>query len=99
VKEENLDTEIVKRIALLSRIALPEAELPQVATQLERIFSLVAEMQAVPTEGIEPMAHPLDLQQPLRPDALRPQNLPREELMASAPRAQDGLFLVPKVIE
>ena len=45
------------------------------------------------------MAHPLDLQQPLRPDALRPQNLPREELMASAPRAQDGLFLVPKVIE
>ena len=94
-----MDTEIVKRIAQLSRIALPDAELPQVAGQLERIFALVAEMQAVPTEGIEPMAHPLDLQQPLRPDALRQECLSREELMASAPRVQDGLFLVPKVIE
>ncbi|MEY2341359.1 Asp-tRNA(Asn)/Glu-tRNA(Gln) amidotransferase subunit GatC [Acidithiobacillus sp. IBUN Pt1247-S3] len=94
-----MDTEIVKRIAHLSRIALPEAELPQVADQLERIFALVAEMQAVPTEGIEPMAHPLDLQQPLRPDLLRQECLSREELMASAPHAQDGLFLVPKVIE
>jgi aspartyl-tRNA(Asn)/glutamyl-tRNA(Gln) amidotransferase subunit C len=94
-----LEAEIVKRIAHLSRIALPEAELTQVAGQLERIFALVAEMQAVPTEGIEPMAHPLDLQQPLRADQLRSETPSREELLASAPRAQDGLFLVPKVIE
>ncbi|MBU2754856.1 Asp-tRNA(Asn)/Glu-tRNA(Gln) amidotransferase subunit GatC [Acidithiobacillus sp. CV18-2] len=90
---------MVKRIAHLSRIALPDNELPQMVSQLERIFSLVAEMQAVPTQGVEPMAHPLDLRQPLRSDALRQECLSREELMASAPRAQDGLFLVPKVIE
>ncbi|WP_308388145.1 Asp-tRNA(Asn)/Glu-tRNA(Gln) amidotransferase subunit GatC [Acidithiobacillus sp. AMEEHan] len=94
-----MDTEIVKRIAQLSRIALPDNELPQMASQLERIFALVAEMQAVPTEGVEAMAHPLDLRQPLRPDELRQECLSREELMASAPRAQDGLFLVPRVIE
>ncbi len=94
-----MDTVVVERIAHLSRMKLPAEEIPVVTEQLAQIFRLVEAMRAVPTDGVEPMAHPLDLQQPLRPDELRTGGPQRADLLANAPEAQDGLFLVPKVIE
>ena len=92
----------VQRIAHLSMLKLTQAESEAVLPQLQAIFSLVEEMQAVDTRNIEPLAHPIlflrDLAQPLRVDQVTEQNR-REENMLTAPAKQDGYFLVPRVIE
>ncbi len=93
-----MDSIEVNRIAHLARISVPEEEAQRTALQLESILQLVESLRAVPTEGVETMAHPLDLQQPLREDTVCPEE-GREWLMASAPAAAEGLFLVPRVIE
>ena len=88
----------VQRIARLARIELSEAEIEQALAQLNGIFGLIEEMQAVSTEGIEPMAHAQDLVLRLRPDAVTRADQ-RTELQAIAPAVDNGLYLVPKVIE
>ena len=92
----------VQRIAHLSRLELSQAEAEAVLPQLQAVFSLVEEMQAVNTEGLEPLAHPIlflrELAQPLRADQVTESDQ-RAENMKSAPAQQDGYFLVPKVIE
>jgi aspartyl-tRNA(Asn)/glutamyl-tRNA(Gln) amidotransferase subunit C len=88
----------VQRIARLARIELAEAELAQALAQLNGIFALIAEMQAVDTEGIEPMSHAQDLLLRLRPDRAA-QADQRAEFQAIAPAVENGLYLVPKVIE
>jgi aspartyl-tRNA(Asn)/glutamyl-tRNA(Gln) amidotransferase subunit C len=92
----------VQRIAHLSKLELCQAEAEAVLPQLQAIFSLVEEMQAVDTAGLEPLAHPIlflrDLAQPLRTDEVTELDR-RTENMQSAPAKQDGYFLVPRVIE
>ncbi len=88
----------VERIAFLARLAIDEAQVPAYAEDLSNILHLVEQMQAVDTEGVEPMAHPQDLSQRLRPDEVTETNR-REALQALAPAVADGLYLVPKVIE
>jgi aspartyl-tRNA(Asn)/glutamyl-tRNA(Gln) amidotransferase subunit C len=96
----NLDD--VQRIAHLSKLELSQAEAEAVLPQLQAVFSLVEEMQAVDTSGLEPLAHPIlflrDLAQPMRIDQVSESDR-RKENMTSAPAQQEGYFLVPKVIE
>ncbi|MCP5278891.1 MAG: Asp-tRNA(Asn)/Glu-tRNA(Gln) amidotransferase subunit GatC [Thiobacillus sp.] len=94
----SLSIDDVKRIAHLARIRISEAEAAQTQTQLNGIFGLIEEMQGADTAGIEPMAHAQDLSQRLRPDvAMEPDR--REAYQAVAPQTENGLYLVPKVIE
>ena len=97
-----MNLEDVQRIAHLSRLELSQAEAEAALPQLQAIFSLVEEMQAVDTTGLEPLAHPIlflrDLAQPMRVDQVSESNH-RKENMTSAPAQQDGYFLVPRVIE
>ena len=92
----------VKRIAHLSMLELSQAEAEAILPQLQAVFALVEEMQAVDTSGCEPLAHPIlflrDLAQPLRADGVT-EGDERAKNMQSAPAQQDGYFLVPKVIE
>lgn len=92
----------VQRIAHLSRLELSQAEAKAVLPQLQAIFSLVEEMQAVDTSGLEPLAHPIlfvrEIAQPLRVDQVTETDH-RAENMQSAPAKQEGYFLVPRVIE
>ena len=88
----------VKRIALLARIAVEEDEMPGYLQQLSNILSLVEEMQAVDTTGIEPMAHAQDVMLRLRDDVATETDR-RAAYQAVAPRVEAGLYLVPKVIE
>lgn len=88
----------VRRIARLSRLAINEIEATQVLAQLTAIFALIEQMQAVDTQGIEPMSHPLGGGQRLREDEVTEPDA-RALNMHNAPAQQDGLFLVPKVIE
>ena len=92
----------VQRIAHLSRLELSQAEAEAVLPQLQAVFSLVEEMQAVDTSGLEPLAHPIlflrEIAQPLRVDQVTETDH-RIENMQSAPAQQEGYFLVPRVIE
>jgi aspartyl-tRNA(Asn)/glutamyl-tRNA(Gln) amidotransferase subunit C len=88
----------VKRIALLARIAVEEDEMPGYLQQLSNILSLVEEMQAVDTTGIEPMAHAQDVVLRLRNDVATETDR-RAAYQAVAPQVEAGLYLVPKVIE
>jgi aspartyl-tRNA(Asn)/glutamyl-tRNA(Gln) amidotransferase subunit C len=92
----------VKRIAHLARLELAENEAEPTLARLNDFFSLVEQMQAVDTTGIAPLAHPIeqiaDVALRLREDAVTEQ-VNREEFQRPAPAVQDGLYLVPKVIE
>jgi aspartyl-tRNA(Asn)/glutamyl-tRNA(Gln) amidotransferase subunit C len=92
----------VQRIAHLSMLELNQAEAEAILPQLQAVFSLVEEMQAVDTTGLEPLAHPIlflrDLAQPLRIDEVTESDH-RVENMQSAPAQQNGYFLVPRVLE
>jgi aspartyl-tRNA(Asn)/glutamyl-tRNA(Gln) amidotransferase subunit C len=88
----------VKRIAHLARIEITEAETEQTLGQLNGIFKLIEQLQSVDTAGIEPMSHPLGGGQRLREDVAT-DHPDRDAIMKNAPASQDGLFLVPRVIE
>jgi aspartyl-tRNA(Asn)/glutamyl-tRNA(Gln) amidotransferase subunit C len=88
----------VRKVARLARLAMSEAEIDAARTQLSGIFDLIAEMQAVDTQGITPMSHAQDLSQRLREDVVTQANQ-RELFQAIAPQIEAGLYLVPQVIE
>ena len=94
----SLSIDDVKRIAKLARIRVSEDEAAGYQTQLNGIFGLIEAMQAVDTAGVEPMSHAQDLAQRLRPDAVTEPDR-RQAFQAIAPQTEDGLYLVPKVIE
>lgn len=93
-----LDSTDVAKIAHLARLQVAETDLEAYAAELSNILDLVEQMNAVDTCGVEPMAHPLHMAQRLRPDAVTETNQ-REAFQAIAPAVEDGLYLVPKVIE
>ena len=94
----SLSDDQIKRLARLARIAIRPEETAEVGGRLNRVLSLVDEMRAVDTSGIEPMSHALDLVQRLRPDEATEADR-RADYQALAPAVEDGLYLVPKVIE
>ncbi|MBS7663872.1 Asp-tRNA(Asn)/Glu-tRNA(Gln) amidotransferase subunit GatC [Pseudomonas lalucatii] len=93
-----LERSDVEKIAHLARLGLSEDDIPRTTETLNSILGLVDQMQAVDTTGIEPLAHPLEATQRLRADAVREANQ-REAYQAIAPAVENGLYLVPKVIE
>jgi aspartyl-tRNA(Asn)/glutamyl-tRNA(Gln) amidotransferase subunit C len=93
-----LDKAEVEKIAQLARLHISEADADEVASRITDILALIDQMQSVDTETVEPMAHPLDVTQRLRVDTVTEKDR-RDELQTLAPAAQDGLYLVPKVIE
>jgi aspartyl-tRNA(Asn)/glutamyl-tRNA(Gln) amidotransferase subunit C len=94
----SLDLAQIRRVADLARIDVTDAEAERVLAQLNDIFRMIERMQAVDTEGLEPMAHPLGGAQRLRDDAVTVGD-ERAGNLVNAPEQQDGLFLVPRVIE
>lgn len=94
----SLDRSDVENIAQLARLKIEETEVTAYTDNLSSILDLVDKMQAVDTTDVEPLANPLDATQRLRADVVTEQNQ-REQLQTVAPKAEKGLFLVPKVIE
>lgn len=88
----------VKRVAHLARVAIDDAEARSAQAQLNDVFKLVAEMQAVDTRSVAPLSHALDVVQRLREDAVTEGD--QHALFQSiAPHVEGDLYLVPKVIE
>src|SRR3954454_13539132 len=93
----------VKRLARLAQLDLTEDQAAQTLTKLNGIFALVEQMQAIDTTGVEPLSQPIaayrqDLALRLRDDVVTEPNR-RDDYQKPAPATQDGLYLVPKVIE
>lgn len=88
----------IKNVAWLARLAVSEDEISAYQQELDPIIGLVAQMQTVNTETIEPLAHPLDMHARLRPDAITETNQ-RDKYQQIAPEVDKGYYLVPRVIE
>lgn len=88
----------VRRIAHLARIDINDAEAAATLAQLNDIFAMIEQMQAVDTTGVAPMAHPLGGAQRLRADRAD-ESIDRAANLRNAPQQEGGLFLVPRVIE
>jgi aspartyl-tRNA(Asn)/glutamyl-tRNA(Gln) amidotransferase subunit C len=88
----------IEKIAHLARLKIEEADIPNYSRDLSNIIDLVDQMDAVDTSGVAPMAHPQDAVQRLREDVVTEENQ-RENFQSIAPATEDGLYLVPKVIE
>lgn len=94
----SLTPDQVKQVAQLARLQLNLEQVAPYAHQLSNILAMVDQLAGVDTANVAPMAHPLDMTQRLRPDAISEPNR-RDDYQAIAPQVQDGLYLVPKVIE
>ena len=94
----SLSLDDVSRIARLARIEISPEEAGQTRTQLNGILAFVEQLQGVNTDGIEPMAHAVDVVQRLRSDSVTEPDR-RDAFQAIAPETEAGLYLVPKVIE
>ena len=88
----------IEKLANLARIAIDDNTVDEVTRRLGSVLDLVDQLQAADTSGVEPMAHPLNAVQRLRPDEITEPNR-REEFQAIAPATEEGLYLVPKVID
>ncbi len=88
----------IRHLTALAQLKLSEVEAEAVAGDLARIIDMVDQMQAMDTEGVRPLAHPLDTAARLRPDEVT-EIVDRDLYQAGAPETEDGLYLVPRVVE
>jgi aspartyl-tRNA(Asn)/glutamyl-tRNA(Gln) amidotransferase subunit C len=97
-KAMSLDNDDIRKLATLARIQVDDAIVDDVAHKISDILTLVEQMQAQDTSAVEPMANPLDAVQMLRCDEVTEVDR-REAFQAIAPATENGLYLVPKVID
>lgn len=95
---DKLTPDQVRHVAKLSRLILTDAQIEQYAHQLSRILDYVSQLQELNLEGIEPMAHALDLTNVTRDDQPQP-GMPVDLVLANAPDKDPPFFKVPKVLE
>ena len=94
----DLNAQIVSNIANLARLSLDETQSAEYAQSLNKILAMMESLKGINTDGIEPLKSPFDNPQPLREDVVSEENH-RVEYQSVAPATQDGLYLVPRVIE
>ena len=93
-----IDAVLIDRLSWLARIDIEPSEKTQLQQDINAILQLVDQLQAVDTEGVEPMAHPMDLSQPVREDTVTEGDV-RADFQPLAPAEEQGLYLVPRVVE
>ena len=92
------DENIVKRVASLAKLSVPQTELVRITNELETVLRLIEAMQRVDTNDVTPMTNPHDSLQRLRADIITEGNQ-REKILSVAPETEDGHILVPRVVE
>ena len=93
-----MDIDQVRKVATLARLDLPDADLAVLAQQLTGILGYMDQLKELDTENVEPLAHPLPVQNVFRPDELRP-SLPVAEALRNAPARSGDFFAVPAVLD
>lgn len=95
----SIDENTVRKVARLARLALPEARVKPMAAELNGIMAWIEQLNEVDIEGVEPMTSAVEgASLPMRDDAVSDGNNP-ERVLKNAPKAEDGFFVVPKVVE
>lgn len=94
----SVDRSEIEKLAQLARLEIRPDALDEVANRITNVLALVNQLQALETDNVEPMAHPLDAVQRLRADEVSEPDQ-REQFLAIAPATENGLYLVPKVID
>jgi aspartyl-tRNA(Asn)/glutamyl-tRNA(Gln) amidotransferase subunit C len=94
----SIDKDTARRVAHLARIEVAEADLAPLAAELSGILGFMEELNEVDVEGVEPMTSVTPMRLPWRADAVTGGGI-RDEVLANAPEARDGFFVVPKVVE
>lgn len=94
----SLSPEQVRKVAMLARLQVDDDQVQAYANELSSILDMVEALEAADTEAVTPMAHPLDLAARLRDDEVTESDQ-REAFQAIAPAVDEGVYLVPKVIE
>ena len=93
-----IDAATVRRVAMLARIAEPEARLEPLARELSSILNWIEQLNEVDVEGVEPMASTVHAKLPMRDDVVADGGDPAR-VLSNAPKSADGFFIVPKVVE
>lgn len=93
-----ISREDIEKVAVLARIQVDDKQVSALENDLGNILDLVDQLSSADTDAIEPLAHPLDAVQRLRPDEVTETNQ-RAAFQAIAPATENGLYLVPRVIE
>ncbi|WP_020396879.1 Asp-tRNA(Asn)/Glu-tRNA(Gln) amidotransferase subunit GatC [Thiolinea disciformis] len=94
----SISVDEVKKVAGLARLGIPEERLDEYSTKLNSILGMMEQLSAIDTKGVEPLSNPLDSVQRLREDVVTETNQ-RDKYQTIAPEVEEGLYLVPKVIE
>lgn len=94
----SVDKKTVSKVARLARIAVPEERLEPMAKELNGILAWIEQLNEVDVDGVEPMTTPVAMQLPLREDVVTDGGI-RDQVLANAPKSEDGFFVVPKVVE
>ena len=93
-----MDRNTIDKLTHLSKLSIPENDIDELIINLENILKLIGEIDAAPTEDMQPMAHPLDFNQPLRED--QPiKDINRSENQNDVSKIKDGYYIVPKIID
>lgn len=93
-----IDEQTVRRVAHLARIALPEARVAPMVSELNGILAWIEQLNEVDIEGVEPMTSAVSTTLPMRDDVVTDgNNAPR--VLKNAPKSEDGFYVVPKVVE
>jgi aspartyl-tRNA(Asn)/glutamyl-tRNA(Gln) amidotransferase subunit C len=95
---QTLSPETVRKVAKLARLKLSDAEVEQFSGQLGAVLGYVEVLNELNTEGVEPLAHPLEIADVLRDDLPTP-SLPREAALSNAPKSDGKCFLVPQILD
>ncbi|VUD59885.1 Glutamyl-tRNA(Gln) amidotransferase subunit C [Thalassocella blandensis] len=93
-----MEAKEIEKLAKLARLEITQETIDETAKSITEVLALVDQLQSADTGDIAPMAHPLDAVQVLRKDEVTESDT-REQLQAIAPATEDGLYLVPKVID
>ena len=93
-----MNRENIQQLAKLARLHIADDQADEIASRISNVLALVDQLAAADTSNVEPMAHPLDAVQVLRADEITEPNV-REAMQAIAPATENGLYLLPKVID
>ena len=93
-----IDSKVVARAAHLARLRVDDSETAELPPRLNDILGMVDQLQQADVDQVEPLAHPLEVSQPLRDDRVTEPDV-RDKVLPLAPASEDGCFLVPRVIE
>ena len=93
-----MDKDTIKKLTRLSKLSIPDNDIDELSKNLDNILKLIGEIDAAPTDGMLPMAHPLDFSQPLRDDICK-KDINREENQHDSTKIKDGYYTVPKILD